>query len=154
MNGWLLNSSPVVWSVRIQAVHVGPLHLWFQSKWSRKFLLQNCVEARAERGSVLMCEVWVVQKAKQLSDIQEVEEEDTVKDLLSDENHHNVFFRGIFICWLWKAFFATVVSHFEELVPQEWGNGVALAVQYHNKGLAPVWLWQDLLSWRTLSTTL
>lgn len=57
----------------------------------------------AERGSVLMCEIWVVQKAKQLSEMQEEEEGDPLKKLVSDEDHDNVLFRGIFICWLWKG---------------------------------------------------
>lgn len=94
---------------------------------------KTVLTAHAERGSVLMYEAWVVQK--QLSDIQE--EEDPAKDLVSDENHRNVFVRGIFGCWLWKGFFATVVAPFEELVTQEWGNGFALAVQYNSKALLP-----------------
>lgn len=59
--------------------------------------------ARAGRDFVLMCGIWVVQKAKQLSGMQEEEAGDPVKDLVSDEDHHNVFFRGIFVCWLWKG---------------------------------------------------
>ena len=30
--------NPVVWSVRIQAMHVGPLHLWLSNKWSSESL--------------------------------------------------------------------------------------------------------------------
>lgn len=104
MHRWLLNSSPVVWSVRIQTIHVGPCTYGSEVSEAASLCSKAVLTARAEGGSVLVCEMWAVQKAKQLSDMQEEEEEDPVKGLLSDKNHHNVFFRGIFICWLWKGF--------------------------------------------------
>lgn len=34
--------------------------------------------------------------------------------------------------------FATAFSNLQELVTQEWGNGIALAVEYSSKGPAPM----------------
>lgn len=52
-----------------------------------------------------------------------------------------MYFSGAWSAAGCGEFFATAVSHFEELVTQECGNGIAPAVEYNSKGPAPVHLW-------------